>query len=261
MVRSPSGVDTVGKPDVAVGGIVAPVAIVVEVLVADDIGRKVVRGAGIIVAVIAGFGPSIKVVRTVKLFHIRVKLIGTAECGALTAAEFIALASAHRFSIAFANADDGVVSIGADFDAIVSGLEDGEGLIGCVDLEVVVFMQAAHGDVDCARSELKLHGIVVEVEERESGHGPEADDGRPELHFGAGTLVGPKLVAGRQGTVGNGSHPIAFAGGLEGNGTFHVTQASNAPRRIVLILSRCVVGQNESDKQKREHGATPGKLR
>ena len=248
VVRCPSRVDAVGKPDVAVGRIVAPVAIVVEVLVADDIGRKVVRGARIIVSVIAGFGPSIKVVRTVKLFHIGVKLIGTAECGALAAAEFIALASARGFAIAFANADDGVVSIGADFNAIMTGLEDGEGLVGCVDLEIVVFMQAAHGDIDCAGGELKLHGIVVEIDEGEAGHGAEADDGRPELHFGAGTLVGPKLVAGRQGTVGNGSHPIAFAGGLEGNGTFHVAQASNAARRIVLVLSRCVVGQNESGK-------------
>jgi hypothetical protein len=248
MVRSPSGVDTVGEPDVAVSRIVAPVAVVIEVLVADDIGRKVVRGAGIIVAVIAGFGPCVEVIRTVKLFHIGVGLIRTAKCGALAAAQFVALASARGLAIAFANADDGVVSIAADFDAIMTGLKDGEGLIGCVDLEVVVFAQAAHGDVDCAGGELKLHGIVVEVEEGESSHGPEADDGRTKLHFGAGTLVGPKLVAGGQGTVGDGTHPIAFAGRLEGNGTFHVAQASDAAGRIVLILSRCRIRQNESGK-------------
>jgi hypothetical protein len=222
MIRRPSGVDAIGKPNVAVGGVIAPVAVAVEVFVADDIRREVVRGRGIIVAVIAGFGPSVEVVRTVKLFHVGVKLVGTAECGALATAEFVALASARGFSIAFANADDGVVSIRADFDTIVTGLQDGEGLVRRVYLEVVVFMQAAHGDVDCAGGELNLHGLVVEVEEGESGHGSEADYGRSELDFGAGTLVGPKLVAGGQGTIGNGPYPIAFAGGLEGNRTFHV---------------------------------------
>jgi hypothetical protein len=53
VIGSPTGIDAIGKPDVSVAGVVAPVAVVVEIVEADNIMRKVLRGTGIVVAVVA----------------------------------------------------------------------------------------------------------------------------------------------------------------------------------------------------------------
>jgi hypothetical protein len=43
VIRSPASFNPVGKPNVAVGAIVAPVAVVIEILIANDIVRQILR--------------------------------------------------------------------------------------------------------------------------------------------------------------------------------------------------------------------------
>ena len=43
VVRSPASFNPVGKPDVSIGAIVAPIAVVIEILIANDIVRQILR--------------------------------------------------------------------------------------------------------------------------------------------------------------------------------------------------------------------------
>ncbi len=63
-VRRPSGSDASRKPDVSVIGHVSPLAVVVEVVVADYVTGDVAGGFGTLFAVVAGAAPVVKIVET-----------------------------------------------------------------------------------------------------------------------------------------------------------------------------------------------------
>ena len=238
VVGSPAGVDPAGKPHVSVVGVIAPVAVVVEIVEADYVGSEVACGTGIVKAMIATFGPGIECVGIADLLHVGVERVGAAEVADLSTAQRVTLPVARGFTIAGAHADRRGVAIFTGFDAVVAGLEGREREIGRVDFEVIVVIQPANGDVDHAGGELDLNGVVIEVEEGESGHGRKPDNGGTELNFGARVYISPEFVAGGHGTVGNRSYPVVFASGLEGDGTFHIAEAGYATGRIVLIILR-----------------------
>jgi hypothetical protein len=60
----------VREPDVSVVGIVAPVAIVVEIVIADNIVREILRGTGVVVAMVSGVSPGVEGVWTPDLLDI-----------------------------------------------------------------------------------------------------------------------------------------------------------------------------------------------
>ena len=95
------------KPDVTVVRIVAPVAVVIEIFVANDIVRKILRRARIIVTMIAAVGPGIKLVGLADLFDIGVQRVGSAEIATLSGMQSIGLPVAGGFS--FARADVTIV--------------------------------------------------------------------------------------------------------------------------------------------------------
>jgi len=84
VIRSPAFIDVVREPDVSVVGVVAPVAVVVKIVVANYIGREVMRGAGIVVAMIAGFRPTVKLICVADLLYVGVQGIGAAERAGLS---------------------------------------------------------------------------------------------------------------------------------------------------------------------------------
>jgi len=185
VVGSPSGVNTVGEPHVPVSAVIAPVAVVVEIVEADYVGGEIARGTGIIEAMVTGLSPTVELIGIADLFDISIERVGAAEVAELSAAQGVALAVAGGFAFAGAHADGCSGAVLTGFDAVVAGLKGCEGQVGCVDFEIVIVIQPTHGDVDYSGGELNLDGVVVEVKEGESGHGREADDGGAKLHFGA----------------------------------------------------------------------------
>ncbi len=236
VIGRPTGVDSIGEPDVPVVRIIAPVAIVVQILIADHIVREILRRTREVVTVVATFGPGIEFVGAVKRLDVGIERVRSAERAGLSAAQIVALARANGLALARADADHRVAAIGTRLHAIVTGLGDRERLVRRIDLKVIVLAQPAHRDVDRARRKLDLNRIVVEVQEGEASIGCQADHGRSQLHFGARVLIGPELVARSHRTVRNGSHPVAFAGGLKRNRTLQVTEAGHPAGRIILIL-------------------------
>src|SRR5262249_37377406 len=73
-----------GEPDVTVFRIRTPIAIVIEVFVADHIARAVTRGPGLVRTAIAGVTPVIKLIRRTNLFRLGIERTGAGEDGALT---------------------------------------------------------------------------------------------------------------------------------------------------------------------------------
>jgi len=138
VVRSPASFNPVGKPNVAVGAIVAPVAVVIEILIANDIVREILGRTGIVVAMIAFVRPIVKGIGIVEIGHFGIELIGAAERSALPAVQAKILAVAGGFAFAFANADDRVITVGAGLDAIMSRLTNRECLVRSIDLEVII---------------------------------------------------------------------------------------------------------------------------
>jgi hypothetical protein len=138
VVRSPAGFNPVGKPDVAVGAIVAPVAVVIEILVADDIVRQILCRTGVVIAMIASLGPGVEAIGIAEIGHFGIELIGAAKRSALPAVQAKILAVAGGFAFAFANADDRVITVGAGLHAIMSRLTNRECLVRSIDLEVII---------------------------------------------------------------------------------------------------------------------------
>ena len=211
MVRSPANFNPVGKPNVAVLAVVTPVAVVIEIFVADYIVRKILCRTGIVVTMIAVVGPIVEGIRIVEVGHFGIELIGAAECSSLPAVQAKILAVAGGFALTFANADDRVITVGAGLHAIMSRLNNRECLVRGVDLEVIISAEPAYGDADGSRRKLNLNRLVVEIQKRKTSIGRHTDHGRSELNFGTRALIGPKLVSSGHRTVGNRSHPLRFS--------------------------------------------------
>src|SRR5258708_16267995 len=134
VIRSPSGSNP-RIPYIAVLGRRLPVAVVVEILSADDFARYITRGSRIVEAAVAAITPLVQIVRVADLLYFRIQLVGTAESSALSFMHRISLTVTCGLAFAVTNGHHRIVAVFAGFDAIRSFLKDGESLIRCVDFE------------------------------------------------------------------------------------------------------------------------------
>ena len=82
--------------------------------------------------------------------------------------------------------------------------------------------------------EANLDGLIVEIEELESGIGGQAERGGADVEFGAGAVAGPEAIAGDDGAIDGGVEPVGFAGGLERDGSGGVVETADAVGGIGL---------------------------
>ena len=82
-IGGPVGVNSRGHPHVSIFRIRAPGAVVVQVLVADDVGRDVTRRSRVIVVSLAFVAPVVKVIAITGLVNIRLQVISSGESAAL----------------------------------------------------------------------------------------------------------------------------------------------------------------------------------
>ena len=102
VIRRPACFNTVGVPDVAVVRIVAPVAIVIQILIADDIVGQILRRARVVITVIAAVRPVIKLIGSADINYIGVQRVCPAESASLSGVQRVGLAVAGRFASALA---------------------------------------------------------------------------------------------------------------------------------------------------------------
>jgi hypothetical protein len=98
---------------------------------------------------------------------------------------------AGRLTFALANADHRVSSVFAGFNPVSARLEDGERLIGRVNLKHVVAAQVADANANGTGTQLDLCGAVVKIEEGYPGIAIQIDYSRSQVEFGARVFVSP----------------------------------------------------------------------
>ena len=122
----------------SVAGVVAPVAVVVEIFIANDVLREVVSGARVVPTTIAAFRPSIELVGIADLLDVGIQRISAVEGGSLPGVDGIRLTIACGFALSIAKSDYRVAAIFARFNTIISGAIHVERQVWCVDLDRIV---------------------------------------------------------------------------------------------------------------------------
>jgi hypothetical protein len=169
-VGSPAGGNS-WEPDVAIFAVRAPIAIVIEVLEADDIARAVSGGTRIVIAALARVAPVVEIIRSANLIHFCVERVRTTERGVLAGMQRIAPTVAGGLAFAFTDGHDTVGPVLGRLDSVAAGPKGGEGLVGGIDFKDVSPVQPANPKVKRSGAELELNGAVVQVQERDASIG------------------------------------------------------------------------------------------
>src|SRR6266567_3123370 len=135
-VRSPASGDLGGIPNMPVPRLIAPGAVIIEVVVADHIARNVTRGNRVVFLQVALRSPTIEAVGTRRTINVVFDVFRTVEFRALAGMYFIRLAAGGDFTLP------------AEF---------------------------ADAEIDAAFSDAHLSDALVEIEKRHRAHAAEMD--------------------------------------------------------------------------------------
>jgi hypothetical protein len=145
----------------AVVGIIAPVAIVIEIFVAYDVVGQILSRTGTFIAMIATVAPGIKLIGVVVIFNVGVQRIGAAKCSSLSGVDGVGLTVAGRLALSIARTDCGVGAVFACLQAVVTWPIDGKRQIRSIDFVSIILVEAAHTKIERARCKLNLHRMVI----------------------------------------------------------------------------------------------------
>src|SRR5712691_8420242 len=164
-----------GIPNMPVPRLIAPGAVIIEVVVADHIARNVTRGNRVVFLQVALRGPTIEAVGTRRPIDVVFDVFRTVEFGALAGMYFIRFAAGGDFTLAAEDGNSGGVAIFIHVNAKCSGLLHGESQVGSVDFVKIAFAEFAHAEIDATFSEAYLCDALVEIEKRHRAHAAEMD--------------------------------------------------------------------------------------
>src|SRR5574337_692310 len=240
-IRRPAGRHRGRVPDVAVLRHGVPLAVLVEVVAADHVGRDVLllllRVA--LVVGVAGFAETIEVVG--------LRQAGFVDAGQLRIVETIrgsfhdfaagAVLAVHRAGAA-EHGHHAAGAAGVVVDAIDAGCRGHECDGGSIHLEILAVAQLAHREVERALREFDLDVVFVEVEEVERAVVVDADRGIAEFQYGAAVVAGQQAIADHHRPVDLDRAPVVVAGGRE----LHLAGKIGQPRHPAGRLRRVDVG-------------------
>jgi hypothetical protein len=84
-----------------------------------------------------------------------------------------------------------------DIYTIEPGSEERHGAIRCVHFNRFVFAKIANANRQAALRDAELRNLIVEIEQAHFGEGADSHRCPADLQLGAGQVVGPDVVAGR----------------------------------------------------------------
>src|ERR1039457_1140173 len=125
VIRRPSS-SYPGIPHGAIAWRVAPVAVIIQFLVSDDVRRQIAGGRRAPLTVVAVFGPSLERVGRRHSPYIVRQLIGARKLCAVARAQRESLASSSDFSFAVADHGPGSPAIRVGIEAIFAFAQDGD---------------------------------------------------------------------------------------------------------------------------------------
>ena len=254
-VRRPAHGHVVRIPHGAVVAVVLPVAVLVQVLVADHLRRDVLAAARLRVALVALLHPGVESVAAVDVADRDGGEVGVDEAVAAPG-EHVALrvVFAVHGGPAVEHGDAGLVAV--DVHAHAAGLIDHQRHGGRVDLVALALLELAHAEAQRALGQFDLGQLVVQVEQAHVGALVEPQGGAAQFEFGAGIVAAGELVAGGQRAVDAGVAPVAGARRQQAEFAAGPRQPGHpAGRRIAVIVAgglrmgEAAAGDQQHDRQ------------
>ena len=247
-VRRPSDGDTRGEPHISIIGGVSPLAIVIEVVIADNVARDVAGGLGVLFAIVAAAAPGVKFVATAGSPAVIGQRVRAAESCAVAGVHVVVGAAAGGFTFSGAHGNRRRVAVGIDIDAVFAGALQREGQIWRVDFIGVATIEPAHEHVHRALRQLNLHGAIVKIQECNSCLAADANRGAADMQFTPRVSVGPQIVTHGERAIGIRLHPIRFTARLEGDRSLDVVEACHSSRRIIVRECGRRIGKDKTRK-------------
>jgi hypothetical protein len=243
------------EPDPAIFRYRTPATVIIQVFVTDGIIGDVPRGFRVIFAAVAIRTPLIEIVFVTAIaLDVAIQLIGACESADLIRVHGEGLAPAGRFAFPAENGNDRGVAGFVDIDLVGAGPENGKRQVGCIHFKSFVFSEALHANPESSFRQAQLDSVVGKIEKGKASGAREANGRGAEMQFGAGVIIGPEFVSGRQGAVDDRGNPIFGASGLERNRAMGVAETSNARRRIVVIGGSALRKKKSCGQDKRDEG-------
>lgn len=157
----------------------------VEILVTGHSGSDVARGNGVFVGHLARLCPAHEFVRLGNGLHILGKASGSAEHRALAARDIEILVLSCNCALARIHIDISCPAIRVGRHDVATGLHDRKRQIWGIDLICLVRIQMRNVDGERTLGKLNLSGLVVQIQERDSGRVAHAQCGASDKDFGA----------------------------------------------------------------------------
>ena len=237
VIGRPAYGDVVRIPDVAVfRHIRCPLAVVVQILVADHVFGHVAARSGVVPALVALRIEVVERIRRRQLVGLvvlqlriveghRLALIDAKACVALTV----------DVTAAVSHGDDGRLAVGQHADAEFADAIGDEGQCWRVDLVDLAVIQAAYAQVQRTLRQFHLRGVVIKIEEIEARLLIQTDRRGADFQRGPGIVVGPQFVAGDQRTIELRFDPVVFTGRNKTHSAVNGRQAGNAGGWVGLV--------------------------
>jgi len=141
VIWGPPGVDHSGHPHRPITRLIAPAAILVEVVIAGDFARNVTCGRRLVFAAVARGAPLVEFVSSPGGREVIGDLIVASHHYPLTRVNRERLTAPRHFALAIAHRDNGGLRIRIRVDAVFAGTIQSEGHVGRIDLENLVLCQ------------------------------------------------------------------------------------------------------------------------
>ena len=121
------------------------------------------------------------------------------------------------FALTLPNGYQRSVSVRIDIETILTGLSDGESLVGRVDLVDLAAVELADMHIQSALMQLDLRGVIRDVGQGQTGFRADSHHTSAQIQLGAGVFVGPNVVRVGERAVQRALHPLARSLRLHGN--------------------------------------------
>ena len=181
---------------------------IVEIFVADHVGRNILRRRKPLFTSIALDVPLLKLVWLGERLRVIAHLIRSREGVLLTGPRVISLASRSCFGRAAFDGHSAGTAIRAYVNAIFTWAQNRECQIRSINLVAFVIFQMTHAQRRGALCHLDLDSLVCQVQERNGCLRREAKHAAAHVQLTSRALVGPELISSGEWTIRIRCHPV-----------------------------------------------------
>jgi len=243
------GID-VGNPDIAVGSLIGPRAVVSQfALVVIELRRQIALGNVLGLDGIPVFVPVVEIVLSIREVRLGPKLTVRGH-KSLPAADELGAGLAGRFHRAFEDRELGL-SIASGVEAIQAFFQDVERGIGSMDFKTLLFLEQADPEVDISAQQMEPDPVVTaprQVGEFNEGAVIDTEIVLPSETDLRPAALGFDLVSLDYGHVGHARFRSEVAGPLDDDIALDIGQPDKAPAVVILVLGESEERQKSQDR-------------